>query len=146
MKIISRILAAVLMLGFIVALTQNVNAQTYAPQSMTVPSVLPLMTTNLASPPILDVRKQSNVAVACTINPTTAGSTNTYVFHKSVDGTYYDDITTISVVVASTGTTQKTVVTNLSCAGIGYLKLYSIQAGGPVTNTAAKYGIKISAP
>jgi hypothetical protein len=146
MKTISRILAAVLMLGFIVALTQNVNAQTYAAQSMTVPSVLAIGTTNLASPPVLDVRKQSNVAVAFTINPTSAGGTNTYVFHRSLDGTYYDDITTISVVVASTSATQKSVVTNLSCAGIGYLKLYSIQAGGAVTNTAAKYGIKISAP
>ena len=132
----------------LLALSLPVFAQspTYQAQSMSIPAVLPLMTTNLASPPVLDVRKQSNVAVAITINPTSAGSTNTYVFHRSVDGTYYDSTTTISVVLASTDATQKSVVTNLSCSGIGYLKLYSIQAGGPVTNTAAKYAIKISAP
>jgi hypothetical protein len=123
------------------------SAQLYQSESLAVPSVLAGGTTNLATAPSLDVRKQSNVALAFTIAPITAGGTNVYTFHKSLDGTYYDATSTIAFTVAGTDGTVKTAVTNISCAGIGYLKLYSIvTTGTTITNTAVKYAVKINAP
>lgn len=135
------------LIAILSAFAISAKAQQYQVESLAVPSVLAAGTTNLASPPVMDVRKQKTVGVAFTIAPISAGGTNVYTFHKSIDGTYYDTNTTLSVTLADTAGVAKTVVTNLSCEGIGYLKLYSIvTTGTTITNTASKYAVKINAP
>lgn len=140
-KPMKKILSILAMLA-IVLLASNVNAQTYSAQSITVPSVLAAGTTNLASAPVLDVRRQDAVVFASTLNATSAGATNVYTFYKSIDGTYYDAANTVKVTNAPANATQKTQLDQITTTGFGYLKLYSIEASGTVTNTAHKYAIK----
>lgn len=136
-SILAGIIAAVALLC-----VSNASAQTYQSQSITVPSVLAAGTTNLASAPVLDVRKQDYVVFASTLNATSAGATNVYTFQKSVDGTYYDAANTVSVTNAAANATQKTQLDQITTIGYGFLKLYSIAATGAVTNTAHKYSVK----
>jgi len=130
--------------------TVSTQAQTpiYAPSVVSLPSVFSAGTTNLASPPVLYVGKQGNAAFESTIAGTSAGVTNVYYFAPSVSGVYFDTnaaevvLFTNSVVSGATNTVTK----NLSAAGIGYFKLFSVVTTGTATNVAHYYPTKLSAP
>jgi hypothetical protein len=108
----------------------------------------PAASTNLATPVVLDVRRQQNVAFQVTQSSVDAGQTNTYVFCRSLDGTLLDTNNVINVTVLSPGGGARTTVTNLSVAGTGYLVLRSITVFGTggVTNTNPKWAIKTLSP
>lgn len=123
------------------------QAQTYSPVTLQgIPSAV-LATTNLATPVVLDVRRQQNVGISVTVSSVAAGQTNTYVFCRSVDGSTYDTNNPINVIALSPGGGARTTVTNLNPQGVGYLVLTSITpfGTGGLTNTV-KYGIKTQSP
>lgn len=130
---------------FLAALSTYAAEPVYGDQSLSLPAVVPAgVTTNLASPPVMDVRKQNNVAVQITISG--AGAvTNSYALVGSVDGTTYETATRWTLSVVSTDGTATTVSTNLTALGLGYIKIKSITTLGAVTNNAAKYSVKINA-
>jgi hypothetical protein len=108
-------------------------------------------TSNCASGTVIDCRKQQNVAVSARFCLTGAGtSATTFTFLKSVDGVNFDTDPNSKITWAPVGTGATTVVatTNLAVAGVGYLKLTSIQNGNNsvLTNEFVKYAIKMGSP
>jgi hypothetical protein len=150
MKIIFTLIAAVALFAS-VADTHAQSRPIYAEQSLdssSMPATLATtVVTNLASPPVIDCRKQSTVAVCVMFNQDSASTSNvTWTFHGSVDGTYYDAQRAFVITAPSTGATRVNYLTNLAVGGIGYLKLYAISnatALTTMTNFGVKYGIKI---
>lgn len=139
----SILLAAALCLA-----ASSLSAQTYAPQSLSVPTAITLgATSNLNT--VLDVRKQASVGVLFSFQGA-SGTTNgvqTVSYTKSVDGNTY---TTTAETIALTPNTNivVNVLTNLSTQGAGYIKLTTwangdSAANGYMTNITVKYGIKI---
>lgn len=124
------------------------SAQTYAPQSLgNMPATLATtVETNLATPPVIDVRKQSNVGITFSFNQSSASTSNVvYVLHRSIDGSRYDTNREITVTIPSTGTATNNYTTNISCAGIGYIRLWAIRnttAITTMTNFGVTYAIK----
>lgn len=138
-----------LLLSLVAALScVSAFAQTYAPQSLSGIPTSPAASTNLATPVVIDVRRQQNVAFSVTQSSVADGQTNTYVFCRSVDGVLLDTNNVINVTVLSPGGGARTTVSNLNVQGVGYLVLRSITVfgSGGVTNTGVKYGIKTESP
>lgn len=129
------------------AITASALAQSYAPVTITAIPTAVLAATNLATPVVLDVRRQQNVAFQVTLSSLAAGQTNTYVLCRSVDGSTYDTNNVINVTALSPGGGARTTVTNLNPQGAGYLILTSITpfGSGGTTNTV-KYAIKTQSP
>jgi hypothetical protein len=128
-----------------------VNAQTYAAQSVTVTNAIAASSTENLNQ-VIDCRKQKDVAIQISFKMSSSGTGNqTFVFDRSVDGSTWNSLAAdkTTVVVAATGATLSTTVTNLNTYGAGFLRLVSWQngqAGQYATNTSVKYGIKIAAP
>lgn len=139
-------LATVMSCALLLAPKAKAQIPTVGVQAMYGPIVIALSTaTNVAS--VIDVGKQSSVAVQLTCTGDGASTDNMhYYFAYSVDGTTFDANSKI-VTVALSGTTTKTIVTNLPSFGCQYIKLSlaTNSSGVGVTNTA-KYLVKISAP
>jgi hypothetical protein len=138
-KFILTIIAAL-----VVAVSAKAQTPTYAPATVSVPSTL-TGATNLATPLLIDIRKQQNVALFATLT-TPSVQTNSYLFAPSVDGSNYDTNKTFTFAVFSTAGGKY--MTNYTANGAGYLVLYRI---APTDTTIAntnglKYGVKISAP
>jgi len=119
---------------------------TYAPNTAFSGYMFDVGTTNLATPIVIDVRKQGNVRFMALIKgPTTA--TNVYFFGPSVDGVTYStnapDTLIWSADTVSTLQTART--TNSATGGTGYLVLFQVNCTQKNTNSLS-YGTKISAP
>lgn len=148
------ILIAVLALLAAICLPQVASAQTptYGYQTIaTAPATLATtVTTNFATPPVIDCRKQQNVFCVFSFNQASAGTSNVvYTLEKSADGTYYDTINPITVTIASAGATRVDYGTNINVGGAGYLRLKSLAnttSLTTMTNFGITYGIKIGAP
>jgi hypothetical protein len=129
------------------AMTFQSQAQ-YAAQTLSgFPATLAAATaTNLASAPVMDVRKQDKVAVQVKFTLSAAATTNTiYTFARSLDGSNYDTANTFVWAVPQNGTTTVIASTNIDMAGYGYLKLVTIDNrddNGVLTNSLIKYAIK----
>jgi hypothetical protein len=143
--------------AFVLATVLFVNSASaqqaiYAPVTIaaTPTTIASTITTNFATPPVIDCRKQQNVAMCLSFNQGSGSVSNvTYTFQKSVDGIYFDTSNPITITLASTGTTRLDWVTNINVAGVAYLRLYSIANTTSLvsmTNYGIVYGIKIGAP
>lgn len=145
-------------LAVILVSTRNsalAQTPTYAPQVLTIPATVPATTTtNLASPPTIDIRKQSTCFVQISCAQLSASTSNSlFRFQRSVDGITWDTNTFKDIQIGAAGSTVITINTNLAydgwASGAGYVRLYSI-ANTPsitiMTNLAAQYAVKISAP
>jgi len=121
---------------------------TYAPAVLTsLPATLATtVTTNLASPPVANVSKQSTVTFEFSFNQSGASTSNVvYVLHRSMDNSTWDTNNPITITVASQGATRVDYFTNLSTAGCGYIRLYSIAnatALTTMTNFGVQYAVK----
>ena len=141
--ILGLFVAFLLLTGF----ASNAQAQ-YAAQTLSgFPATLAAATaTNLASAPVMDVRKQNKVAVQVKFTLSAAATTNTiYTFARSVDGSNFDTSGTVTWQVPQNGTTAVICSTNIDMEGYGYLKLLSIDNrddNGVLTNSFIKYAIK----
>jgi len=104
-------------------------------------------TTNLATPILMDVRKQNNVVLFASLRGTTT-PTNSYTFGWSEDGstivTNAADVPSKWIVDAPSGITGNR-TTNLATLGHGYLVVVAIDASMQNTNSL-KYNTKIQAP
>lgn len=100
-------------------------------------------TTNLASPIVIDVRKQTDVSLSMTLRGATT-ATNICSFGWSVDGTTWSTNNLERVIWApdSISAISSTRTTNIACGGYGYLVLYNVTATLINTNTL-KVGTKI---
>jgi len=129
------------------AIALTASAQNYAPVQLSGIPSSQTAATNLATPVVLDVRRQQNVALAITQSSVSDGQTNTLTFCRSVDGSAYDTNNTINVTVLSPGGGSRTTVTNLNPQGAGYLVLTKLTptGSGGLTQTV-KYAIKPNAP
>lgn len=105
--------------------------------------------TNLATPRVIDVRKQAKVALQLYSIASAATTDNiTFYIRSSVDGLTYSTAAR-TVALAMTGATALTTVTNLDTYGAGYLRLDAISnaaATATVDGCYVSYGVKISAP
>ncbi len=133
----------------ILAAAIGAKAQGYAPQALPIPFVMTAGTTNLASPFVIDCRKQGRVSVAgyCSAGGV-SGCTNELVWMPSIDGIYYDtnaaDLLYSSnyCTVAANGGTNLTIQTITVPGSVGYLKCATIIVNGISSNNVATYGIK----
>ncbi len=138
----------ILSLMLVLASLAVANAQTYAPQVLgNMPATLATtVETNLATTPVIDVRKQNNVAITFSFNQTSASTSNVvYVLHRSIDGSRYDTNREITVTIPSTGAATNNYTTNISCSGIGYIRLAAIRNTTSITtmtNFGVTYAIK----
>jgi len=103
-------------------------------------------TTNLLAPIFMDVSKQGNIALQCTLKGTTA-VTNLYLFGWSDDGaTYSTNAPDIATWAAdSTSTLNSVRNTNMACGGHQFLVLFQVNATLINTNSLG-YTTKISSP
>ena len=132
-------------------LVVSANAQTYAVQNLSLATnaVAASSTETLSS--VIDCGKQDTVAVMLQFKMSTSGTGNqTFTFARSVDGTSYETLAgkQTAVVVAATGATTSTTVTNIPSYGAKYIKLISwanADAGAYTTNMVVKYAVKIPA-
>jgi hypothetical protein len=146
-----------ILLLVLIAFVPMANAQfaspTYAVQSLSASSMpttlATTVVTNLASPPVIDVRKQKEVTIVFSFNQASASTSNVvYALHGSLDGTYYDATRAFIIVAPSEGATRVNYRTNINVGGLGYLKLYAISnatALTTMTNFGVTYGLKIGA-
>ncbi len=145
------IICIVLLAGFLSALSAHAQYPTFAAQSLSVPtSMTKDVTTNLASPPIIDVRRQQYVALSSTMTSmNAAGSTNIYTLWPSVDGVNFDTNAANSTFFtnAMLAAGPVTVVKTINPGGYGYYKVTASQClTGNYTNASLSYGLKISSP
>lgn len=123
----------------------------YDSQAFTVPTVIVAGTSNLPTPPLLDVRKFQNVSITfSSMCASATGCTNQYIFQPSVDGLTFDTnsasaITCSNIVINTTGIAIATRI-KLVPLSDGYWRLASVITTGISSNNTAKYGIKIGAP
>jgi len=146
-KMKARSYIAALALGLFVSF--SANAQTYKALNYN-PGPATLATTvstNLATPLLIDVRKQNNVAFQVRFNQSGASTSNVvYTLQSSIDGTYWDPTRVITLTFASTGATDVVGVTNVAINGVGYLRLVTIAnttAITTMTNKSFGYAVKI---
>jgi hypothetical protein len=108
------------------------------------------VTTNLATPQVIDCSAQQNVAIMLMFNQSGASTSNVvYTFERSVDRVNWDTATKYTITVPSTGTTRVNYGTNINVAGFRYLRLTSIAnatALTTMTNFGVHYSIKRNAP
>ncbi len=124
------------------------SAQAGAPiydwQTLSIPALVNVNTVSNGVGALMDVRKQGNVALS--VN-TGIGTNITYRLSASIDGTtWHTNYMTINF--NTVAVTAQPNITNLSCLGIGWLRVESITNASATliaTNTA-RYGIKISSP
>lgn len=146
-------LLALIGLAALVSITAQAQSPTYQSQTLwtTNGAGIPAATAVLGNA-VADVRYQKDVTLQITAYGNTGAAASTYVFVPSVDGTSYGSSTlagsqvkAVSFTPATTGTTM---VTNISTAGVGYLKFLYVtnDTGAAVTNISIKYGVKISSP
>ena len=101
---------------------------------------------------VFDVRKQKDVAVQISFLMSSTGTGNqTLTFQRSIDNSNWESETAKKtvIVIAATGATKTTTVTNIPTEGAGYIRLATWQngqAGQYATNIACFYGLKISTP
>lgn len=136
------------LLSFALLALATAQAQTYAAQSVSVPATIAgATTTNVAK--TIDVRRQDTTGLQISFNMTDTTTSNVVaILEKSLDGSTWgtESNSKLTITMPSTGTTQYTIVTNLSNAGAGYWRLYSLQnthATLAVSNLTIKYSIKI---
>lgn len=105
------------------------------------------VSTNLASPPVIDCTKQANVAILLSFNQSSASTSNViYTFQSSINRSNWDTVQTRVITVASTGTTRRDCVTNITVNGVGYLRLVTIDNGTALTtmtNFGVQYAVKV---
>jgi hypothetical protein len=127
------------------------DAQIYAPQTLSVPTINLTGTTNLASPPLIGPLKQQNFVLSVTTYSVSPGSTNTYVLQPSYNGTFWDTnaLSALYVTNVAIGGGTNCWTRQINAAGYGYYRISAINtlvATGNVTNIDVGYSIKISAP
>ncbi len=112
---------------------------TYAPQTLYTTTVTAGATSNSVFA-VLDCRKQQNVALMIKVSGCTNWTAN---LSASVDGIIYD---TNHYSIGGTGAGAP-IVTNITVAGFGFLRLDSFSNVGSINATNNwQYGVKISAP
>lgn len=116
-----------------------------------IPSILATtITTNLATPAIIDATKQKDVAVQFEFAQMAASTSNVvFTLQRSLDGVRWDSNVTYTVTLPSTGTGLQTFTTNWTLGGVGYMRLVSVAnttALTTATNIAVKYAVKRNAP
>ena len=131
------------------------TAPTYAAQTITVPIVASGNTSNSYQAgvlqagwaPVMDVRKQQNVAIQWNLQSTTlvTGTNVIFKLSDSVDGLSWNT-NKYSVAVNIVNAPNNVLITNINCAGVGYLRVEQVTATGVAATNEVKYGIKISAP
>ena len=142
------IMAALIALAFSVTAAEPV----YQSQNISGTPTTLAAATNLATPVVIDCRRQRNVAIAMTIAASTAGQTNTLTFCRSLTGSATANFDTNSVftvtVLANPAGGARTTVTNLAVEGVGYLVLTRIAPTGTdtITNSFFAYGVKSQSP
>jgi Flp pilus assembly protein TadG len=93
---------------------------------------------------VIELGKATSVAIAFNSELSGAGTTaNTVVLQQSVDRSHW--ITHTSFTVTPAGTTEATVVTNLSVGGLPFLRVYSIANANANTGYITNYTVKWSA-
>lgn len=118
--------------------------------TLSVPAVLAAGTTNLASPPTIDCRRQQNVGVSTIVTCSTAGATNIYYFGpcdfngSNVDTNTIDTLFGTNSCVAGVQSNNQNF--NLNTKGFGYYSLFRIVTTGTATNGVHAYGVKANAP
>lgn len=116
----------------------------YQSVTVNVPSVISAVT-NLATPIVIDVRKQQNVMFEFSVGNAST-QTNIYTLCRSVSGTSYDTNNTFSLVGTTTGTPRVT-TTNLNVQGCGFLILTAVTPyATTATTNILRYGSKPAAP
>ena len=129
-------------------------AEVQAQLASTAPSLFQIPATtisNLASPIVLDIRRQQNVAVLVSSKQATGSDTSVigYKFVPSVDGTTEAAAPALWLAKAANGTTAVTISTNFaSLGGYPYLILTQVTNGAAtvLTNLSVKYWVKPDAP
>jgi hypothetical protein len=150
MKLIG--VAALALAAVLITSTASAQVAIYSPVTIaaTPATLATTVTTNFATPPLIDCRKQQNVFLMFSFNQASACTSNVvYTLYKSVDGTYFDVNNPITITIASQGATRVNYGTNINVAGAGYLELYSIANATSLvtmTNYGAVYGLKMGAP
>lgn len=139
MKIILSIIAAV----GLMAVSVQAQSPTYAPQVALSSYIVSGSTQSNAISALIDVRKQQNVAIQW-VSVGNATNTNTLSFSASVDGLTWD---TNRYNVSVRDKATSVMLTNITVAGIGYLRIENLTnlVSSPTTNTVT-YGVKISSP
>jgi hypothetical protein len=108
------------------------------------------VSTNLATPQVIDCSAQQNVAIMLSFNQSGASTSNVvYTFERSVDRNVWDTATKYTISVPSSGTTRVNYGTNINVAGFRYLRLVTIAnttALTTMTNFGVTYSVKRNAP
>lgn len=138
MKIVSLLIAACAL-----AFATAASAQTYAAQSLTVPTIASGATSNSIAQ-VIDCRKQNNVPLQWKVNTAVMGSGTNLVanFGASVDGITFST-NAFSITINATTAPNGVFVTNLAVNGFGYLRLDAATSTGVAATNTVKYGIKI---
>lgn len=144
-----KLIISLALAGLSVGAFAQSGAPTYTPVTLALSSTYPAVNTNLASPPVMFVGKQQNVAIQFTFANSAAGTTNvTFQIQRSVDNVNYDSVV-YNITGTPTGATPVTITTNIATGGFGYLRLAGISnavALLPLSNVVVVYGLKISSP
>jgi hypothetical protein len=133
----------------------NASAQMpiYANQTISLPSVIPVANspTNFATPFFVDVSKQNVVRFSFAVQSADASSTTNVTFKAAwtSDGSTFDTNNSVTLTACTlagiTCVTTTNVLTSNGAKGL-FIWQESIGANSQVTNRAASYGVKISAP
>jgi hypothetical protein len=134
----------------IAALAITCSAQTYSPITIlngTTDAITANATSNYSTAAFtFDVRKQKNLGIMLSWKLTGTGTDNTvFTFERSLDGSTYDGVSTFSVTAANTGATTKSIGTNITLNGYGWIRLKSIvngDSGDAITNLLVQGAIK----
>ena len=149
-----RLIPALLGLALFPLSSITAKAQLSTPFS-TAGYIIPATTiSNLATPVLIDIRRQQSVALLCTSKQHSGTDTANvgFRFVPSVDGSTKADAPLIWVVrAANGGTTALNVTTNIAASvisGYPYLILDQITNGNSTitTNLSVKYWVKPNAP
>ncbi len=108
------------------------------------------VTTNLATPPVLEVGRQQNVVIEFMFNQDSASTSNVvYTFDRGIDRSTWDTNSPLTFTYASQGATRVNICTNISVTGYRFLRLRTIAnatALTTMTNFGVQYAIKPNAP
>lgn len=135
---------------FAVILSLTAHAQGYVTVATSPATLATTVTTNLASPPVIECDRQQNVALVFSFNQSGASTSNVvYTLERSVDRSNWDTATTYVFSIPSTGTTRVNYGTNINVGAFRYLRVKTIAnstALTTMTNYGVSYAIKANAP